>query len=231
MLSYRSLSAFEKMISFIEMMPAHVKNTVMVQEQLGFALNRIDKKNEAIEVLESVLKQNGPSSETYGILGRVYKDKYDAAAEEENEIKAAGFLDKAIEIYQKGFEVDWRDAYPGVNLLNLLEIKGEKDMINTIAPVVDYSVNRKIQTKSPDYWDYATLIEIALIVNDDNKAYENLQKAFASEMTENWMLESTMDTLLRLSGIKAKRNENTIIIDKYFSLLKEELDRRKKKSR
>jgi len=79
MLSYRALSAFEKMISFIESLPAHVKKTVMVQEQLGFALNRVGEKEEAIAVLEAVLEKNGPSSETYGILGRVYKDKYDKA--------------------------------------------------------------------------------------------------------------------------------------------------------
>lgn len=231
MLSYRSLSAFDKMIAFIESMPAHVKNTVMVQEQLGFALNRIDEKNEAIEVLEAVLRQNGPSSETYGILGRVYKDKFDAAVKEGDEFQAAGFLDKAIDIYQKGFEADWRDAYPGVNLLSLLEIKGEKDKINTIAPVVIYSVNRKIQSKIPDYWDYATLLEIAVITDDENKADENIKTAFACPIEGGWMIKTTMDTLQRLSETRAARNENTVLADKYFSILKEEYDKIEKRKK
>lgn len=231
MLSYRSLSAFDKMIAFIESMPVHVKNTVMVQEQLGFALNRIDEKNEAIEVLEAVLRQNGPSSETYGILGRVYKDKFDAAVKEGDEFQAAGFLDKAIDIYQKGFEADWRDAYPGVNLLSLLEIKGEKDKINTIAPVVIYSVNRKIQSKIPDYWDYATLLEIAVITDDENKADENIKTAFACPIEGGWMIKTTMDTLQRLSETRAARNENTVLADKYFSILKEEYDKIEKRKK
>src|SRR6516162_8319925 len=42
------------------------------------------------------------------LLGRVYKDRWDAA-------DAAGkkaVLEKAIDAYRRGFEADWRDCYP-----------------------------------------------------------------------------------------------------------------------
>lgn len=227
MLSYRSLSAFDKMIAFINSMPAHVKNTVMVQEQLGFALNRTGEKEEAIRVLEAVLQQNGPSSETYGILGRVYKDKYDEAIAANSQFKAKGYLDKSIETYQKGFEADWRDAYPGINLVTLLEIKGDTEKINKLAPVVTYAVERKIQLKTPDYWDYATLLEIAIIVNDDKKANENLQNALSCSI-ENWMLETTMTTLERIIKTRQERNGNTTIAEELLEVLKAELINMKK---
>jgi tetratricopeptide (TPR) repeat protein len=229
MLSYRSLSAFQKMIDFIESIPVHVRNTVMVQEQLAFALNRIGAKDEAIKILETVLQQNGASSETYGILGRVYKDKYDIAVKEGDETRAAGFLEKAIETYQRGFEADWRDAYPGINLLTLLEIKGETEKIKELTPVVAYSVDRKIKTKIPDYWDYATLLEIAVIATDEKKAKENIEKALTCPIEGSWMLKTTMDSLERLSKVKRARNEDTAFADRYFSLLKKEFDRIERK--
>jgi len=228
MLSYRSMNAFEEMIAFIDVLPPHVKNTVMVQEQLGFALNRVGEKDKAIIALESVLKQNGPSSETYGILGRVYKDKYDQAIAEEDEMQAEAFLDKAIETYQKGFEADWRDAYPGINVLTLLEIKGEREKINALLPVVLYAVRRKLKIKTPDYWDYATLFEISVINNDDKRARENLQKALTIPIEGSWMLKTTMDTLERIIKVRKSREEAADIAEKYLALLKKELAKREK---
>jgi tetratricopeptide (TPR) repeat protein len=222
MLSYRSLSAFKKMISFIESIPSHVRKTVMVQEQLGFALNRIDEKDQAVGILESIIKQNGPSSETYGILGRVYKDKYDLAIKEKNEPKANGFLGKAIETYQKGFEADWRDAYPGINLLALLETKGDHEKIRQLAPIVTYAVERKLASKTADYWDYATLLEVAVIADDEAKAYENLQKAMTCEI-ETWMLETTIKTLERLTKKRKERKEQTAIASTMLEALKIQL--------
>lgn len=222
MLSYRSLGAFEKMISFIYSMPTHVKNTVMVQEQLGFALNRIDEKEQAIRVLETVLQKNGPSSETYGILGRVYKDKYDETIRNKNHIKAKGYLDKAIEIYQKGFDADFRDAYPGTNLITLLEIKGDSEKVNMLLPVVRYAVERKLQSKTADYWDYAILLEIAIIANEEKMANENLQKALTCPI-EKWMLKTTIGTLERLIKTRQKRKEDIAFGEKILKVLKSEI--------
>ncbi len=214
MLSYRSLNAFEKMVSFIQSLPLYVKNTVMVQEQLGFALNRCGEQDEAISVLETVIKQNGPSSETYGILGRVYKDRFDAAIKDKNDILAEGFLDKAIETYRKGFEADWRDAFPGINVLTLLEIKGDKKSIETLAPVVTYSVERKLQSKVADYWDYATLLEIAVIANNEDDANRNLKSAIACQIEGNWMLETTINNLNLIIAARKKRKEKVTLLEK-----------------
>ena len=49
-LSYRDLSKskeeWEEMAMFVNKMPQELANTVMVQEQLGFALNRAGKRDE-----------------------------------------------------------------------------------------------------------------------------------------------------------------------------------------
>jgi tetratricopeptide (TPR) repeat protein len=195
----------------------------MVQEQLGFALNRVNEKDNAIKVLETVIKQNGPSSETYGILGRVYKDKYDDSIKDNNQILADAYLNKAIETYQKGFEADWRDAYPGINVLTLLEIKGDEEKIKILSPVVEYAVNRKLQTKIPDYWDYATLLEIAVISNNESKAKENLVKALACPIEGSWMFETTIKNLDLIISSRVKKNADFSIAKEIKNLLQQQI--------
>jgi len=219
MLSYRALGAYDKMIAFIEAIPSHVQQTVMVQEQLGFALNRVNRQTEAIDVLEKVLEANGPSSETYGILGRVHKDLFDKSLSAGEEFKAAGHLDNALETYLKGFEADWRDAYPGVNALTLLELKGEKEQLQKLAPVVEYAVNRKLATKKPDYWDYATLLEIAVIEQNRDKAHAQLKKALATTIEGNWMFETTIKNMSLIKIYREKRQEDTQLVEEVIGVL------------
>ena len=86
------------------------------------------------------MKERGANSETYGLLGRVYKDRWEAAVERGDEHLARGLLDRAIDAYRKGFETDWRDAYPGINAGTLMEIRDPPDPAQReILPVVEYS--------------------------------------------------------------------------------------------
>jgi hypothetical protein len=52
------------MIAVIEKMPLPLADTAVVQEQLGFALNRLKKRDQAESVLLKVIERRGPSSET-----------------------------------------------------------------------------------------------------------------------------------------------------------------------
>ena len=55
------------------------------------------------------------------------------------ELLAQGCLDKAIDAYLHGFEADWRDAYPGVNAVTLMELKEPPDPRRArLLPVVKY---------------------------------------------------------------------------------------------
>ena len=57
-------------------MPPPLAATALVQEQLALALNRTGRGDEAERVLQDLIDRRGPSSETYGLLGRVYKDRW-----------------------------------------------------------------------------------------------------------------------------------------------------------
>ena len=70
----------------------------MVQEQLGLALNRAGRGEEAERCCSTLIESAGPSSETYGLLGRVYKDRWEAARSRATR-SGRGLLEKAIDAY------------------------------------------------------------------------------------------------------------------------------------
>jgi predicted Zn-dependent protease len=83
-------------------MPTPLASTVMVQEQLALALNRLGHGERAERTLQKLLSERGASSETYGILGRVYKDRWQESVKNNDLISAEGLLDEAIDAYLKG---------------------------------------------------------------------------------------------------------------------------------
>ena len=78
-LSYRAVKGWDEMIALGQKMSAPLATTVLVQEQLGLALNRANRGEEAERILLALIVSRGPSSETFGILGCVYKDRWEAA--------------------------------------------------------------------------------------------------------------------------------------------------------
>ena len=225
MLSYRAVGSYDKMVDFIKKMPSCVQQTVMCQEQLGFALNRNKLHNEAIAVLEKIIDTKGANSKTCGILGRVYKDLFEKAYNDNNEMLAEAYLDSALEAYKMGFNADWRDAYPGVNLVTLLDLKGEKEEIEKLIHVVEFAVLRKIATKKPDYWDYATLMELALIENNEAKALENLKKSSVCPIEGKWIFETTLGNLNLINNYRIKRQEDNSLPDKIIQMLEAHLSK------
>jgi tetratricopeptide (TPR) repeat protein len=206
-LSYRAVKGWDDMLRLVERMAPPLAATVMVREQLGLALNRAGRGDEAERVLAALIDERGPSSETYGILGRVYKDRWEAAAKAGESLLARGLLDKAIGAYLKGFEADWRDAYPGVNAVTLMELKDLPDpRREALIPVVRYAVQRRVAAGKPDYWDHATLLELAVLGKDETGATAALADALAA-VREVWEPETTERNLRLIREARERRHE------------------------
>jgi tetratricopeptide (TPR) repeat protein len=202
-LSYRAVSAWEDMVALVAKMAPPLAATVMVREQQGFALNRLGKRDEAERALKRLVDERGASSETLGLLGRVYKDRWDDADKAGDHVAADGYLDDAIDTYLRGFEADWRDAFPGVNAVTLMELKNPPDPRRLqILPIVRYAVERKVARGQPDYWDYATLLELAVLAVDETEARKALQKT-VTKIREPWEPKTTARNL---SLIRAARD-------------------------
>jgi hypothetical protein len=196
LLSYRAASAWEDMVTLVkEKISRPLADTVLAREQLGFALNRLQRRDEAESVLLNLIEGRGSSSETCGLLGRVYKDQWEDAVKTGQQILAAGYLQKAIDMYLRGFEADWRDTYPGVDAVTLMELQDPPDdRRRQLLPVVRYGVQRKVGKGNPDYWDYATLVELAVLENDRAAALQALSRALPC-IREKWEPETTVRNL------------------------------------
>lgn len=208
-LSYRAVKGWQEMVSLVGKMPRPLASTVMVQEQLALALNRLGQREEAERVLNDLLESRGPSSETYGILGRVYKDRWEEAQNRGERAAARGLLDKAIGAYLKGFETDWRDAYPGINAVTLMELKEPPDpRREKLVTVVSYAIERRVVAGKPDYWDFATQLELAVLGRDEQAAMDALGNALAS-VREKWEPETTLRNLRLIKDARQRRQETT----------------------
>jgi len=160
-----------------------------------------------------VLDKHGASSETYALLGRVYKDRWEAALHDGQPALAAGTLEKAIGAYLRGFEADWRDAYPGVNAVTLMELRQPPEPRRAeLLPVVRYAVERKIASGKPDYWDYATRMELAVLAKDRGRAETALREALAA-IREKWEPETTARNLRLIREARAARGEDPMSTD------------------
>jgi hypothetical protein len=203
-LAYRDVKAWQSMIDLAAAMPKPLARTVMVREQLALALNRAGKSKEAERVLNALIAERGGSSETYGILGRIYKDRWQKAT---SQILAKGELGRAIDAYMKGFEADWRDAYPGINAVTLMEVQDPPDpRRHDILPIVRYATVRRL-TGKPDYWDHATMIELAILGKDEAEANEHLTKALPI-VRAKWEPETTLNNLRMISAARKARKEH-----------------------
>jgi hypothetical protein len=207
LLSYRAVGDWQSMIDLVEHMDPELRVSVLVQEQLGFAWNRTGNWRQAEMVLSAVLSRTRPNSETCGILGRIYKDRY-FELRAEFPVLARGFLDRAIQMYRQGFEADWRDAYPGINLATLLFLRDPEDAeLNEVVALVRYA-NRRRLASSSDYWDYAVLLELSVLDGDEGAAMSALPGCLTNSR-ETWELVSTARNIRLVVGATRRGGNNT----------------------
>jgi MAP3K TRAFs-binding domain len=74
-----------------------------------------------------------------------------------------------------------------------------------LLPVVRYAVERRIASKTPDYWDYATLLELEVLASDRPAAEAALGDALAA-VREKWEPKTTAKNLRIIREARQKRN-------------------------
>jgi hypothetical protein len=226
MSSFRDAEAFDEVVELHNSFPAPVKEYVIVRQQFALALNRrnqSDDREKALKILDELLENRGPDSETLGIKGRIHKDIYTEAARS-GRITAAAALDNAINAYTKGFEADPRDYYPGVNAINLLMQKDDTEALEEVArllPLVSFAVARRGGASSSNYWDLATVLELACIGDDWATANRVLPKVILAAINSF----ETATTLGNLRLLKRARERTAREVAKLEGILNELLVR------
>ena len=187
MLVHRSISDWSGMIEVCELMPAALARQAPIRQQRAFAYNRRSEaatkggdeaaaaadRSQALTILEALQAEQGTTSETSGLLGRIYKSQWLRAREQNEPVQARVFLRKAVAAYRQGFDTDWRDVYPGINTVTLLEALGgtEANRDKTrLLPIVRFAAEQRLRAANADYWDHATLLEVLVLMREDDEA-------------------------------------------------------------
>jgi MAP3K TRAFs-binding domain len=132
----------------------------------------------------------------------------------QDHVQAIG-LDEAISAYTRGFEADPRDHYPGVNAVNLLIQKGTSDALKDaerLLPLVSFAVARRGGMNSSDYWDVATVVELACLGGDWPTAGRAMPKVLVRG-TKAWMLRTTRDNIVLVRKAFGKTGRSVAELD------------------
>jgi MAP3K TRAFs-binding domain len=94
-----------------------------------------------------------------------------------------------------------------VNAVTLMELKEPPDpRREQLVPVVSYAVERRIVEGKPDYWDYASRLELAVLARDEDRAVQALGNALASAR-EVWERETTARNLRLIREARRARGD------------------------
>jgi hypothetical protein len=153
-----------------------------------------------------MVAERGADPETLGLLGRVHKDRYTDLLES-SPLAAEAALEAAIDAYERGFRADPRDYYPGVNAVTLLMVQGTAESYRKareLSPVVAFAVACRQGMASSDYWDVATVLELA-VVNLDEAAARAALRRLLYLSGPPWRRDTTVANIRRLAGAHARR--------------------------
>ncbi|MBL8940999.1 MAG: DUF4071 domain-containing protein [Archangium sp.] len=165
----RALDVPASTVAVIEEAGSRFKADPRVQQHLGFALNRLGRRDEAEQVLVRLVETK-PTPEHHGLLGRVYKDRYDDALASSQPLTAKAFLKRAIETYLAGHRLEPTETYCAINALTLMELVEPIDARRAPLLLEVLETLSKKEPRQDDYWDQATRLEVAVLSSDEKSA-------------------------------------------------------------
>lgn len=158
---------------------------------MAHALTQLGQYDRAIELLSGRIAETGGDAETYGLLGSIYKRRYNADG-------SVSDLQRAISSYGSGYEKFDHDLYLGLNLVLLLQREGSKKSLTDLAsllPRLRELANEKLESATlPDYWDLDTALVLSVVDRDWSTAAALAEKLRATA-PEAWMLDGTRSEL------------------------------------
>ncbi len=192
----RDRSDWDQLIRLADERPLDVEQSTEIQQIVALALNRRNgpgERDRAISLMEKLIAATGGDGETYGILGRIYKDRFASTKDQAD-------IDKAIASYRSGFEKEPSDYYPGVNLVNLLLVYGGESgraELAQVLPKVRHALNARMDPQRSEYWELATALHLAAIAGEWEEA-NHFVAIITDSPPEPWMLKTTLHEMERL---------------------------------
>jgi class 3 adenylate cyclase/tetratricopeptide (TPR) repeat protein len=142
---------------------------IRLRQLQGLALSRSGATERANSILEELRREEQTDEETFGMLGRTYKD---LAANARSASQREEFLKRAAETYGEAYRVTG-GYWTGINAATMNLLIGEKERACELAGQVREQCLKEVADPSGDsYWELAALGEAALICREWSQAEE-----------------------------------------------------------
>ena len=192
--SVESANDWNAVLDFIGKLPDELAGQREVREQRAFALSNTGKYIESIAELEAVIEMSGPTPERLGLLGGRYKRQISSAKTPDEQLT---YLNKSIQSYERGMDLDLNDYYCSCNLPRLYRQrnrKGDEERAQSVLAIVIAACERAKRRGNTDEWLRPTLLGAAFDAGNADKA-EELAGDVAAEGATRWKLDSILNDL------------------------------------
>ena len=146
---------------FVDKLPADVAELEEVRETYAFALANAGQPIEAIARLEALIALSGPTPERLGLLGGRYKR---LIAKATTPADRQMYLNRSIDTYERGMELDLNQYYCASNLPRLYrqrKRKGDDERAGAVSTLVVAACERAKKLGLADEWVRPTLLGAA----------------------------------------------------------------------
>ena len=191
-------------LAFVQALPDITRRLPAVQEQELLAVAELGQPLEAISKLEMLVTNHGDSAERQGLIGGRYKRLWKqaerqrvASGQTEPTVDERRYLNKAIEHYNRGMQLDLNLYYCSNNLPLLLRARGragDAERAVAVDQCVLAACARALARGEHDEWLRPTLLGAAFRARDVEKALE-LASQVEEEGGAAWKLAATMGDL------------------------------------
>jgi hypothetical protein len=203
---------WQRVIEYYDELSDRYRSYTWNRQQLALAYRKRWQPGDfekAKKILLTLIRENGPDSETYGLLGSLYKQLYltrKAEGAPEKSWKRA--LDQSINFYLEGVRADPADFYPSSAVISLLYTKGTPKalaQVKNLANLLNFVMlgklgpddkgsrhKAKVNPNETPYWRASTLLRLDILAENWKDVEKSVDRVHAA--AENvWNLKSTRD--------------------------------------
>jgi tetratricopeptide (TPR) repeat protein len=196
---YRDAGEWDRVIKAGESPPPALARDPRVTQLVALAFTQRGREGDeekALQMMRGLLDESGGDAEAFGIMGRIYKNRYKPSHREDD-------LSLAIEYYRRGFEFQPNDFYAGYNTVTLMSLLREDDAIRQnlgeLLPRVKRVLQQRLDGGEVSYSLETAAIELAVIEGNWEEARTIAERALALAPTD-WQREASIESLQWLGG-------------------------------